>query len=128
MQPPRGSGEKEVGEGQGMKNLQKNIVSLFLGFVGIGAQGQKQLGKNSVTIRRSPNRRLNRAIGLEMSNVVKGALNFVENMGGNVAQNIVPKPIESAKKPRGDGRSVPAGRSEERRRRITSGNRVKRIK
>ena len=97
QQPPRSSGKKEVGEGQGMKNLQENFIGLFLGFVGIGAQGQKQLGKHPVIIGRSPYRRQNGAIGLEVSNVVEGALNFLENAGRNVAQIIVSKSIEGTK-------------------------------
>jgi len=128
QQPPRSSGKKEVGEGQGMKNLQENFIGLFLGFVGIGAQGQKQLGKHPVIIRHRPNRRQNRAIGLEVSNVVEGALNFRENAGRNVAQIIVSKSIEGTKEPRGDGRSVPTGRSKERRIRGVSRNIVKGVK
>ena len=107
-QPPRGSSKEEVGEGKGMKNLQKYTISFLLRFVGIGSESTKQFNEHPVVVGRSPNRRLNRAIRLVMSNIVKGALDSAKNVGRDIAEIVISKPVKGTKEPSGDGRSVPA--------------------
>ena len=108
-----------------MKNIQKDAIGFLLRFVGVGSKSPKQFKKHPVVIRSGANRRPNRAIWLEVGNIVKGALKPAKNVGGDIAEIVITKPIESAEKPGGDGRSVPAGRSKERRWRGVCRNGVK---
>ena len=55
---------------------------------------------------------------------MKGALNLAKDVGRDAAKIIIPKSIESTKEPGGDGGSVPAERSKERRWSIGSGDGV----
>ena len=105
---PRSSNEKKFREGLRVKNRMENTKGFFLWLVGVALKASTKLLKDRVMKRYRPHRGSNRAIGLKMGHVVKGALKPFEDVGGHSFKVIVSEPIKSAKKPGHNGDGVPA--------------------
>ena len=60
----------------------ENTKGLLLRFVRVATQASANTLKNKVMSRDSPNRGLNRAIGLEMGHIMKGAFKPSQDVGG----------------------------------------------
>ena len=67
-----------------MQNQLKKFEGILLRFVGVATQASAKTFSNKVMIGNSPNRGLNRAIGLEMGHVVKGAVKPNQDVGGGI--------------------------------------------
>ena len=86
----------------------EHAEGVVLWLVRVALQANAKLLKDRVMRRNSPRRGSNRAIGLEMSHVVKRALKPIKAVGGHSFKVIVSEPIKGAKKPGHDGDGVPA--------------------
>ena len=81
--PPRSSNEKKFREGLRVENRMENTKGFFLRLIRVALKAITKLLKDRVMRRNSPHRGSNRAIGLKMGHVVKGALKPFEDVGGH---------------------------------------------
>ena len=123
-EPSRSPNEQELRERLRVQNGMKNTKGLLLWLVGVAKQANAKFFEDRVMGGNSPTGRSNRAIGLKVGHIMKGAFKPIKDVGGHGFKVIISEPIQSAEKPGHNGNGVPAGRRQRRRGRLGNGEGV----
>ena len=100
--------EKEVGHGSGVHDFEEDPIGFFLGFFGGFRQNRGELFEDRVVEGSVEFRGEGVAFRAKEVISMKGALDLLQQVGGDEQQIVVPEAIESAEEARGDWGVFPA--------------------
>ena len=95
-------------DGDGMDNIKEHLVGFFLGLVRVGFENFNKGLVSRVISRRRGMRGSGGAMRAQEVQIVKGSLDFAQDVRGDAAQIVIPEAMKSCEEPSHDWGRLPA--------------------